>query len=180
MTGHLPFDDENIRMLLKKVGYIAQSCPTTPLHLRVPILQVKSGRYVMPHNISYEAQDLIRKILVTDPNKRITVSFPAHSQVTTSPWYWILWEPLIDGTNQAPSLVCAGYTAKDYSVAGATQPPRNWSTGAGPFADWRSDRWNYQVFMGRNKNRGCYRCLDGKGVSAWTISSAFTYWCTFK
>lgn len=29
----------------------------------------------MPHDISYEAQDLIRKILVTDPSKRITVSF---------------------------------------------------------------------------------------------------------
>lgn len=28
----------------------------------------------MPHDISYEAQDLIRKILVTDPSKRITVS----------------------------------------------------------------------------------------------------------
>lgn len=52
LTGHLPFDDENIRLLLKKV---------------------KIGRYAMPDNISASAQDLIRRILVVDPTKRLTV-----------------------------------------------------------------------------------------------------------
>ena len=52
LTGHLPFDDENIRQLLKKV---------------------RSGRYVMPDNISRSAQDLIQRILVVDPSKRLNV-----------------------------------------------------------------------------------------------------------
>ncbi|KAH8550159.1 kinase-like domain-containing protein [Umbelopsis sp. PMI_123] len=64
LTGHLPFDDENIRLLLKKV---------------------KTGRYVMPHDISYEAQDLIRKILVTDPSKRITVY--QTEEIKRHPWF---------------------------------------------------------------------------------------------
>jgi serine/threonine protein kinase len=52
LTGHLPFDDENIRQLLKKV---------------------KSGKYIMPDNISRSAQDLIRRILVVDPSRRLNV-----------------------------------------------------------------------------------------------------------
>lgn len=52
LTGHLPFDDENIRLLLKKV---------------------KIGKYMMPEDISPSAQDLIRRILVVDPSKRLTV-----------------------------------------------------------------------------------------------------------
>ena len=54
LTGHLPFDDDNIRQLLKKV---------------------KSGKYAMPDNISRNAQDLIRRILVVDPAKRLTVKY---------------------------------------------------------------------------------------------------------
>ncbi|KAG2234349.1 hypothetical protein INT48_007216 [Thamnidium elegans] len=53
LTGHLPFDDENIRQLLKKV---------------------KSGKYVMPDNISRSAQDLIRRILVMQ-------------QIMAHPWF---------------------------------------------------------------------------------------------
>ncbi|CAN3355952.1 probable serine/threonine-protein kinase Kcc4p [Diutina catenulata] len=51
LTGHLPFDDENIRELLMKV---------------------KSGRFVMPSYLSSEAQNLISQMLVVDPAKRIT------------------------------------------------------------------------------------------------------------
>lgn len=55
LTGRLPFDEEdgNIRNLL---------------------LKVQSGRFEMPDNneISNEAQDLIGKILVVDPKKRIS------------------------------------------------------------------------------------------------------------
>ncbi|KAI8880847.1 Pkinase-domain-containing protein [Backusella circina FSU 941] len=61
LTGHLPFDDENIRQLLKKV---------------------KSGKYIMPDNISRQAQDLIRRILVVDPTKRLTVE-----QIMAHQWF---------------------------------------------------------------------------------------------
>ncbi|KAI9312164.1 hypothetical protein BX666DRAFT_2161655 [Dichotomocladium elegans] len=61
LTGHLPFDDDNIRQLLKKV---------------------KAGKYVMPDNISRSAQDLIRRILVVDPSKRLTMK-----QIMSHPWF---------------------------------------------------------------------------------------------
>lgn len=50
LTGHLPFNDDNIRKLLMKV---------------------QSGKFQMPQSLSFEAQDLINKILVVDPTKRI-------------------------------------------------------------------------------------------------------------
>lgn len=37
-------------------------------------MQVKAGKYVMPDSISHNAQDLIRRILVVDADKRLTVS----------------------------------------------------------------------------------------------------------
>ncbi|AGO10422.1 AaceriABL034Wp [[Ashbya] aceris (nom. inval.)] len=52
LTGHLPFNDDNVRKLL---------------------LKVQHGKYQMPANVSKEAKDLISKILVVDPAKRITV-----------------------------------------------------------------------------------------------------------
>ncbi|EJS42966.1 hsl1p [Saccharomyces arboricola H-6] len=51
LTGHLPFNDDNIKKLL---------------------LKVQSGKYQMPMSLSAEARDLISKILVIDPEKRIT------------------------------------------------------------------------------------------------------------
>lgn len=50
LTGTLPFDDENIRNLL---------------------LKVQAGNFEMPSEISYEAQDLITKMLCVDPIERI-------------------------------------------------------------------------------------------------------------
>ena len=52
LTGRLPFDDENIRTLLGKV---------------------KTGKYNLPEDMVPDAKDLISRILVTDPEKRITV-----------------------------------------------------------------------------------------------------------
>ncbi|SMN18869.1 similar to Saccharomyces cerevisiae YKL101W HSL1 Nim1p-related protein kinase that regulates the morphogenesis and septin checkpoints [Maudiozyma saulgeensis] len=62
LTGHLPFNDNNIKKLL---------------------LKVQSGRYQMPHNISLEAKDLISRILVVDPSKRIhTTDILTHPLIT--------------------------------------------------------------------------------------------------
>ncbi|RCK64782.1 Serine/threonine-protein kinase HSL1 [Candida viswanathii] len=52
LTGHLPFDDENIRKLL---------------------LKVQSGKFNMPSELSFEAKDLITKMLKVNPEERITI-----------------------------------------------------------------------------------------------------------
>ncbi|ORY33799.1 hypothetical protein BCR39DRAFT_519287 [Naematelia encephala] len=53
LTGRLPFDDENIRVLLQKV---------------------KNGRFAMPADLPADAKDLITRMLVVDPEKRITMA----------------------------------------------------------------------------------------------------------
>lgn len=50
LTGHLPFNDDNIKKLL---------------------LKVQSGKFHMPQSLSVEAKDLISKILVVNPFRRI-------------------------------------------------------------------------------------------------------------
>ena len=52
LTGNLPFDDDNIRRLLAKV---------------------KTGLFIIPEHVAPEPRDLIKKMLVVDPNHRITV-----------------------------------------------------------------------------------------------------------
>jgi len=54
LTGRLPFDDKNVKVLLSKV---------------------KSGKYDMPAWIDPLAKDLLSRMLVVDVNERITVSF---------------------------------------------------------------------------------------------------------
>jgi serine/threonine-protein kinase HSL1 (negative regulator of Swe1 kinase) len=53
LTGHLPFDDENIRNLL---------------------LKVRSGRFITPNYLSAQAKDLIWKMLKVNPDERIKVN----------------------------------------------------------------------------------------------------------
>lgn len=53
LTGHLPFDDPNIRQLL---------------------LKVQSGKFHMPSNLSNEAKDLIWLMLRVNPNERIKIN----------------------------------------------------------------------------------------------------------
>lgn len=53
LTGHLPFNDDNIKRLL---------------------LKVQAGKYQMPQSVSSGAQDLISRILVVDPDKRISIN----------------------------------------------------------------------------------------------------------
>ncbi|KAJ3090583.1 hypothetical protein HK102_003289 [Quaeritorhiza haematococci] len=61
LTGNLPFDDENIRRLLSKV---------------------KSGMYYIPDHVSPPAKDLIKRMLVVDPAKRITMK-----EIMTHCWF---------------------------------------------------------------------------------------------
>ncbi|KAL2269485.1 hypothetical protein VTJ83DRAFT_1669 [Remersonia thermophila] len=52
LAGHLPFDDENMEVMLAKA---------------------KRAEYQMPYYLSKEAKDLIRRILVEQPSHRITM-----------------------------------------------------------------------------------------------------------
>ena len=61
LCGSLPFDDENIRNLFKKI---------------------KNGIYTIPNFVSPGARDIISKMLVVDPLKRITIQ-----QIMQHPWY---------------------------------------------------------------------------------------------
>jgi len=53
LAGRLPFDDDNVRVLLDRV---------------------KTGRFYMPPDIESSAQDLLLRMLEKDVTKRITVS----------------------------------------------------------------------------------------------------------
>lgn len=65
LTGHLPFDDENIRKLL---------------------LKVQNGKYIMPPDLSWEAKDLISKMLQVKPENRISIdSILSHPLLTKYP-----------------------------------------------------------------------------------------------
>jgi len=61
LCGSLPFDDESIPNLFKKI---------------------KSGMYTLPSHLSQLARDLIPRMLVVDPMKRITIP-----EIRLHPWY---------------------------------------------------------------------------------------------
>jgi 5'-AMP-activated protein kinase catalytic alpha subunit len=61
LCGTLPFDDESIPNLFKKI---------------------KSGMYSLPSHLSQSARELILRMLVVDPIKRISIS-----EVRAHPWY---------------------------------------------------------------------------------------------
>lgn len=78
LTGHLPFDDENIRKLL---------------------LKVQNGKFIMPANLSWEAKDLINKMLQVNPNDRITIdSILKHPLLTKYP------EPVLHNVTSTTTL----------------------------------------------------------------------------
>ncbi|KAF9100898.1 hypothetical protein BGX29_006154 [Mortierella sp. GBA35] len=85
LTGHLPFDDENIRQLLSKV---------------------KAGKFYMPTDISPGARDLISRMLTINPKRRITMQ-----GVMMHPWFRMvnpdrntLGEPAEDPESGRPLL----------------------------------------------------------------------------
>jgi serine/threonine protein kinase len=62
LTGKLPFDDHHVGKLLAKI---------------------KIGRFKpMPDWVSHSAKDLIYRMLIVDPNKRISVSIILHVYMT--------------------------------------------------------------------------------------------------
>ncbi|KAL3525902.1 hypothetical protein ACH5RR_014274 [Cinchona calisaya] len=61
LCGTLPFDDENIPNLFKKI---------------------KGGIYTLPSHLSAGARDLIPRMLIVDPMKRMTIP-----EIRTHPWF---------------------------------------------------------------------------------------------
>ncbi len=61
LCGSLPFDDENIPNLFKKI---------------------KGGIYTLPSHLSSGARDLIPRMLVVDPMKRMTIP-----EIRQHPWF---------------------------------------------------------------------------------------------
>lgn len=61
LCGSLPFDDDVIQKLFKKI---------------------KTGQYSIPSHVSDASRDLIEKMLVVDPTKRITMS-----EILAHPWF---------------------------------------------------------------------------------------------
>ena len=61
LAGRLPFDDHNVRALL---------------------LKVKAGQYSIPKYVAPEVQDLIRRMLVVDPKRRISLA-----EIQRHPWF---------------------------------------------------------------------------------------------
>lgn len=61
LCGSLPFDDESIPSLFKKI---------------------KSGMYSLPSHLSALTRDLVPRMLVVDPMKRITIA-----EIKQHPWF---------------------------------------------------------------------------------------------
>lgn len=61
LCGSLPFDDESIPSLFKKI---------------------KSGMYSLPSHLSAMTRDLVPRMLVVDPMKRITIA-----EIKQHPWF---------------------------------------------------------------------------------------------
>lgn len=81
LCGYLPFEDANTANLYKKI---------------------LSGEFHIPRFVSQEARDLLKSILTTDANARITID-----EIRNHPWYNIIRldrEPdgIIIGVNQVP------------------------------------------------------------------------------
>ncbi|ESL10592.1 serine/threonine protein kinase [Trypanosoma rangeli SC58] len=67
LAGYLPFDDDNVNALFTKI---------------------ERGEYRMARHFSTDVRDLISKMLVVDPNKRVTVE-----EIMQHPWFLVDWDP---------------------------------------------------------------------------------------
>jgi len=66
LAGYLPFDDPNMNALFNKI---------------------ERGEYRMAKYFSAEAKDLISKLLVVDPSKRLTLD-----EIIAHPWFRVNWD----------------------------------------------------------------------------------------
>ena len=68
----LPFDDDYIPFLFKKIKSTAQFTShhvTSHTHTHTP----PAGQYTIPSYVSADARDLMQKCMTVDPLKRITI-----------------------------------------------------------------------------------------------------------
>lgn len=85
LCGSLPFDDENIPNLFKKI---------------------KGGVYTLPSHLSEGSRDLIPRMLVVDPLKRITIP-----EIRQHPWFvvslpdYLASPPVVDAEPQVDSEI---------------------------------------------------------------------------
>lgn len=63
VAGYLPFEDRDTNKLYQKI---------------------LSGEFAMPKNLSAECQDMLKKVMNTDPERRLTTA-----QIKQHPWYQI-------------------------------------------------------------------------------------------
>jgi 5'-AMP-activated protein kinase, catalytic alpha subunit len=94
LCGSLPFDDENIPTLFKKI---------------------KGGVYSLPGHLSPGARDLIPRLLLVDPLKRITIP-----EVRHHPWF----------TARLPRYLAVPYAAVEEAAAAAAAAAGGVSAGA--------------------------------------------------
>ncbi|CAR29215.1 ZYRO0G03366p [Zygosaccharomyces rouxii] len=97
LTGHLPFNDDNIKKLL---------------------LKVQSGKFHMPQNLSAEAKDLMSKILVVNPFKRIATEEILNHPLLTK--YDKLVKPVKYRSSVNPVALSQGKSNSDLHVLDAS------------------------------------------------------------
>ncbi|WVZ13381.1 hypothetical protein V8G54_010947, partial [Vigna mungo] len=79
LCGTLPFDDENIPNLFKKIKVILLS-----IFLFLSMFKILGGIYTLPSHLSPGARDLIPRMLVVDPMKRMTIP-----EIRHHPWFQV-------------------------------------------------------------------------------------------
>ena len=101
LVGSLPFDEQELQKLYE---------------------QIKIGKFYLPSTLSLEAMDLLKKLLMVDPNKRIGLN-----EIKNHPWFKMEKNPIYKGINiykdgefpcneKAVSYVIKQYFSKDKEI----------------------------------------------------------------
>jgi len=101
LVGSLPFDEQELHKLYE---------------------QIKVGKFYLPSTLSLEAMDLLKKLLMVDPNKRIGLN-----EIKNHPWFKMEKNPIYKGINiykdgefpcneKAVSYVIKQYFSKDKEI----------------------------------------------------------------
>ncbi|KAK7381276.1 hypothetical protein VNO78_33847 [Psophocarpus tetragonolobus] len=74
LCGTLPFDDENIPNLFKKIKVLKdRMLDVGTLEGNSTSVDKKAGIYILPSHLSHGARNMIQRMLVVDPMKRMTI-----------------------------------------------------------------------------------------------------------